>query len=106
MCGHVKTTKNRAKFLEFCRYLRTLYPPALRIAIVCDNFSPHLTTRKGQRVAEWAEANNVEIAYTPTNISWLNRIEGTVHSMRYFAFDGTGHVSHREQSSTIRHYII
>jgi hypothetical protein len=27
-------------FLEFCRYLRSLYPPAIRIAIICDNFSP------------------------------------------------------------------
>jgi hypothetical protein len=24
-------------------------------------------------VADWAEANNAEIAYTPTNSSWLNR---------------------------------
>ncbi|MGH3373944.1 MAG: hypothetical protein ACRDP6_04300 [Actinoallomurus sp.] len=34
---------------------------------VCDNFSPHLTTNKCQRVSEWAAANNVEIAYTPAN---------------------------------------
>ena len=27
MYGHVKTTKDRTRFLEFCRYLRTLYPP-------------------------------------------------------------------------------
>ncbi|WNV82944.1 IS630 family transposase [Umezawaea sp. Da 62-37] len=73
--GHIKKTKNRTKFLEFCRYLRTLYPPTVRLAIVCDNYSPHLTTRRCRRVADWAEANNVEIAYTPTNSSWLNRIE-------------------------------
>ena len=46
----------------------------VRIAIVCDNFSPHPTTKKCRRVADWAEANNAEIAYTPTNSSWLNRI--------------------------------
>ena len=28
--GHIKTTKNRTKFLEFCRCLRTLYPPRKR----------------------------------------------------------------------------
>ena len=44
--GHIKTTKNRTKFLEFCRYLRSLYPPEVRIAIVMDNFSPHLSTKK------------------------------------------------------------
>ncbi|WUB87134.1 helix-turn-helix domain-containing protein [Streptomyces sp. NBC_00566] len=41
----------------------------------CDNYSPHLTTKRCRRVADWAETNNVEIAYTPTNSSWLDRIE-------------------------------
>jgi transposase len=48
--GHVKTTKNRTKFLEFCRYLRSLYPPEVRLAIVMDNYSPHLSTTKDDRV--------------------------------------------------------
>jgi transposase len=104
--GHIKTRKTRARFLEFCRYLRSLYPPQVRIAIICDNFSPHLTTRKDQRVGQWAAANNVEIAYTPTNASWLNRIEAQFTALRYFALDGTDHASHREQASMIRRYII
>ena len=73
--GHVKPRKTRARFLEFCRYLRSLYPQSVRIAIVCDNFSPHLSTARDARVGTWAKANNAEIAYTPTNSSWLNRIE-------------------------------
>nr|WP_127355761.1 IS630 family transposase [Actinacidiphila soli] len=106
MYGHVKKTKTRSKFLEFCRYLRTLYPADVRIAIVCDNFSPHLTTKRCRRVADWAEANNVEIAYTPTNSSWLNRIEAQFTALRYFALDGTDHPSHKAQGSMIRRYII
>src|SRR5262249_24784278 len=35
--GHIKPRKTRGRFLEFCRYLRSLYPPEIRIAIVCDN---------------------------------------------------------------------
>jgi transposase len=104
--GHVKPRKTRARFLEFCRYLRTLYPPATRIAIVCDNFSPHLTTARDGRVGAWASANNVEIAYTPTNSSWLNRVEAQFTALRYFALDGTDHASHKEQASMIRRYII
>ena len=104
--GHVKPRKTRAPFLEFCRYLRTLYPPATRIAIICDNFSPHLTTTRDSRVGAWAKANNVEIAYTPTNSSWLNRIEAQFTALRYFALDGTDHASHKEQGSMIRRYII
>ncbi len=65
MYGHIKANKNRTTFLEFCRYLRSLYPPEVRIAIVMDNFSPHLSTTKDPRVGEWAAANNVELAYVP-----------------------------------------
>ena len=104
--GHVKPRKTRGRFLEFCRYLRSLYPAATRIAIICDNFSPHLTTARDGRVGAWASANNVEIAYTPTNSSWLNRVEAQFTALRYFALDGTDHASHKEQASMIRRYII
>ena len=40
-----------------------------------DNFSRHLSTDDDPRISIWAAANNVELAYTPTNASWLNRIE-------------------------------
>ena len=103
--GHIKTNKNRTTFLAFCRYLRSLYPPQVRIAIVLDNFSPHLSTRKDQRVGQWAAANNVELAYVPTNASFLNRIECHFRALRYFALDGTDHRSH-ETNSMIRRYII
>ena len=104
--GHIKMKKDRTTFLEFCRYLRTLYPPEVRLAIVMDNFSPHLSTKKDQRVGNWATANNVELAYVPTNASWLNRIEAQFQALRYFTLDGTDHRSHEEQNSMIRRYII
>ena len=44
--------------------------------------------------------------YTPTNSSWLNRIEAQFTALRYFALDGTDHASHKEQASMIRRYII
>jgi transposase len=103
--GHVKVRKGRTEFLEFCRYLRTLYPPEVRIAIVLDNFSPHLSTKKDQRVGEWAKANNVELAYVPFYASWLNRIEAQFTALRYFALDGTDHPTHRAQATMIRRYI-
>ncbi|MGW4470375.1 hypothetical protein ACWENQ_11945 [Nonomuraea sp. NPDC004354] len=69
----------------------------MRIAIVCDDYSPHLTIKRCRRVADWAEADNVEIAYTPTDSSWLNRIQAQFTALRYFALDGTDHASHKEQ---------
>jgi transposase len=104
--GHVKANKNRTTFLAFCRYLRSLYPPDVRIAIAMDNDSPHLSTKKDGRVGEWAAANNAELAYVPTNASFLNRIECHFAALRYFALDGTDHRSHDEQNSMIRPYIM
>jgi hypothetical protein len=85
--------------------VRSLYPRQVRLAIVLDNASPHLSTKRDTRVGAWATANNVELAYTPTNASYLNRIEGHVAALRYFTLDGTDHTSHAEQASMIRRYI-
>ena len=103
--GHVKTRKGRTEFLTFCRYLRCLHPAEVRIAIVLDNFSPHLSTKTDDRVGRWAAANNVELAYVPFYGSWLNRIEAQFTALRYFTLDGTDHPSHAEQSLMIRRYI-
>ena len=103
--GHVVARKGRTEFLAFARYLRSLHPAEVRIAIVMDNYSPHLSTRVDTRVADWAKANNVELAYVPFYGSWLNRIEAQFTALRYFALDGTDHPSHREQASMIRRYI-
>ena len=103
--GHVKPRKRRGEFLVFLRYVRSLYPPGVRIAIVLDNYSPHLSTKKDRRVGRWAAANNVELAYTPTNASHLNRIDAQFTKLRYFALDGADHRSHTEQASMIRRYI-
>jgi len=103
--GHVTRRKGRTQFLAFCRYLRSLYPPTVRIAIICDNFSPHQSTKTDSRVGQWAAVNNVEIAYTPFYGSWLNRIEPQFTALRYFTLDGTDHETHREQARMIRRYI-
>jgi transposase len=103
--GHIKARKGRTEFLAFCRYLRALHPPEVRIAIVLDNWSPHLSTKTDSRVGDWAAANNVELAYVPFYASWLNRIEAQFQALRYFALDGTDHESHHAQARMIRRYI-
>jgi hypothetical protein len=60
--GHIKARKGRTEFLAFMKYLRGLYPPHVRIAVVLDNYSPHLSTKKDNRVGTWAGAHNVELA--------------------------------------------
>lgn len=52
----------------FLRDVRTLYPPGVRLGIVLDNVSPHLSTRTDRRVTDWAATNNVELAYVPPTL--------------------------------------
>jgi transposase len=98
--GHIKKRKGRVEFMEFCRYVRSLYPAEVRLHFVLDNFSPH----KGQQVRDWAHDNNVELAYTPHYASWLNRIEAQFKALRYFTLNGTDHPDHATQPRLIRRY--
>jgi hypothetical protein len=56
--GHIKPRTRREEFLVFRRYLRTLYLPEIRIGLVLDSFSPHLSTTDDPRVGDWAATNN------------------------------------------------
>jgi transposase len=99
--GHIKKRKGRVEFLQFCRYIRSLYPRAIRLHFVLDNFSAH----KGETVRQWAADNNVELAFTPFYASWLNRIEAQFRALRYFTLAGTDHPDHATQGRLIRRYI-
>jgi len=90
--GHIKTKKDRTTFLEFCRYLRTLYPPEIRIAIVLGQLqsaSFHPERHEGGRLGRRQQRRT---GLRPTNASWLNRIEAQFQALRYFTLDGTDHV--------------
>jgi transposase len=99
--GHVTTKKNRPAFKRFLRYVRSLHPAHVRIGIVLDNFSPHIS----HDIAAWAAANNIELAFVPFYGSWLNRIEAQFQALRYFTLDGTDHPDHTTQARMIRRYI-
>ena len=46
--------------------------------IVLDNYKPHLKTE----VLQWAAAHRVRFYFTPTNASWLSRIECQFTALR------------------------
>ncbi len=69
--GRLREHKNAGEVLAFFKQIRMRYRPGVRIYLVMDNLSTHKT----QAIREWAAASNVELVFTPTYASFLNRIE-------------------------------
>jgi transposase len=69
--GRLRAHKNAGEVLAFFRQIRMRYRPGMRIYLVMDNLSTHKTPA----IHEWAETSNVELVFTPTYASFLNRIE-------------------------------
>ena len=69
--GRLRTHKNAGEVLGFFAQIRMRYDPRLRIHLVMDNLSTHKTPA----IREWAARANVELVFTPTYASFLNRIE-------------------------------
>jgi transposase len=69
--GELQTHKNAQVVLDCFRELRRRYDPELRIYLVMDNLSTHKTPD----IHQWAADSNVELVFTPTYASFLNRIE-------------------------------
>jgi transposase len=69
--GRLRAHKNAVEVLGFYRQIRMRYDPALRIYLIADNLSTHKTPA----IRDWAATSNVELVFTPTYASFLNRIE-------------------------------
>ncbi|ATY86015.1 hypothetical protein CVV65_14665 [Kyrpidia spormannii] len=91
---HTKTWK--ASMILSLRHHRSK-----RLYVVLDNFSPH----KHRTVTEWAAENNVELVFTPTQASWLNRIECHFAPLRSFVLRGSHYPHHEALATAIRSYL-
>ena len=69
--GRLRAHKNAREVLGFYRQIRMRYDRRLRVYLVADNLSTHTTPA----IRRWAAASNVELVFTPTYASFLNRIE-------------------------------
>jgi transposase len=93
--------KRCREVLLFLTHIRSRYPVATRLYLVLDNFSPH----KRPEVRDWAADHNVELVFTPTYASWLNRIEAIFSGVRYFALDNSDYRDHEQSRRAILAYV-
>jgi hypothetical protein len=79
--AHIKPRKRRGEFLAFLRYVRSLYPEHQRLAIILDNFSPHLTTTTDTRLGDCTPPTTSSWCTSPSTPDWLDRIEAQLHRL-------------------------
>jgi transposase len=100
--GYVTQHKKTPDFLRFLKWVRRRYPITQRLHLVMDNYGTHISGD----VARWARRNNVRLYFTPTNASWLNRIECHFGPLKKFALNNSDYRSHGEQEAAIYSYLL
>lgn len=101
LVGIFAAKKNWISFLAFLKWLRRSYRSAEDLHVVLDNAGYHLKAE----VLDYAAKHRIKFYWTPTNASWLNRIESHFTALRKFALDNTDHGSHEEQQEAIESYL-
>jgi len=97
----IRERKTRAELLDFLKVIRLIVPAQEKIYLILDNFSPHIH----HSIRKWARANGVVLIFTPTNASWLNRIECHFAALREFVFRNSDYRSHAELARAILAYV-
>lgn len=99
--GQFTPHKTWVEFLAFLKWLRRRYPAHQVLHVVLDNYGPHLKTE----VRAWAATHNVRFYLTPTQASWLNRIECHFTALKKFALENSDYPSHDDQQEAIEEYL-
>ena len=83
----------------FLMYLKRKY--SCKPHVILDNHS----TPEKEEIRGWTRANDVELAYTPTNASWLNPIECHFVPIKELVLRNIYYTDKKEQARAIRRYI-
>ena len=101
MTGIITEAKTAVEFLGFLKWLRKQYRSSETLHIVLDNYGPHQTAE----VLAWARAHNIKFYFTPTNASWLNRIESQFTELKKFVLDNSDYRTHDQMREAISRYL-
>jgi transposase len=99
--GRFTRRKTGKVFLSFLRWVRSRYPRTQTLHLVMDNYGTHVMAT----IQAWAQNHNVRIYLTPTNGSWLNRIESQFTALKTFAMKPSDYRDHEEQQAAIESYL-
>jgi hypothetical protein len=69
--------------------------------VILDNLSANKTAK----IRSWAEANNVELCFTPTYASWANPIQAQFGPLRTFVIGNSNHPNHTMLAAKLQAYL-
>jgi transposase len=101
LVGSFASKKNGVTFLAFLKQLRCRYHRDEILHIVLDNATYHGM----EEVLHYAATHKIRLYRTPTNASWLNRVECHLRALKRFALENTDYRSHEEQEQAIESYL-
>lgn len=101
LVGTFTAQKNGMTFLAFLKGLRRTYRAGEVLHLVLDNATFHLK----KEVLAYAATHRIKFYWTPTNASWLNRIECHFTALRKFSLDNTDYRNHTDLQQAIEHYL-
>jgi transposase len=99
--GRFTEHKKAADFLSFLKWVRRRYPRSQTLHVVMDNYGTHIT----EAILKWSKSHNIRVYLTPTNGSWLNRIESQFTALKKFALQPSDYRNHEEQQAAIESYL-
>ena len=97
----IRERKRRFELLDFLKVIRRVVPGKEKIYLILDNFSPHLH----KDVRTWCKANKIVLVFTPTNASWLNRIECHFAPIAEFVIKNSNYSTHAKLAIAMRNYM-
>ena len=105
--GHVHAciaaTHKSSDFIEWLQTVDSFYPKELKIVILLENLSSHIS----QETREWLDEKQgrFEFVFTPKHASWLNEIESFFSSMARSVLRGIRVKNIKEMTSRLLQYI-
>ena len=101
MFGRFYANKAWKQWLDFLKWLRGRYHSRETLHVVLDNYGPHLK----EEVLRWVRTHNIKLYFTPTEASWLNRIESQFTALKKFALENSDYRGHEELQKSIESYL-
>lgn len=101
LCGQFTAQKTWEQWLAFLQWIRARYRRTETPHIVLDNYGSHLKAE----VLQWAHTHNIKFYFTPTNVSWLNHIEGHFAALKKLTLDNFDHRNHSEPQAVIESHL-